>query len=59
MIVLSGRAKLRFEDEAEAWAMKVGDYILIPARKRHRVDWTSENEPTLWLAIFFGADERS
>jgi cupin 2 domain-containing protein len=57
VIVLSGSAKLRFEDEAEARPMKTGDYVLIPAKKRHHVDWTSETEPTVWLAVHFSAEE--
>ena len=53
--VLSGSARLRFEDEAEARLLSTGDYMFIPARKRHRVDWTSEDEPTVWLAVHIEA----
>ena len=28
-----------------------GDWIHIPARARHRVEWTDTAEPTLWLAV--------
>jgi cupin 2 domain-containing protein len=56
VMVLSGSAGLRFEDETEARQLKAGDYLLIPARKRHRVDWTSEVEPTIWLAVHFSAE---
>jgi cupin 2 domain-containing protein len=56
VMVLSGSAGLRFEDEGEARQLKAGDYLLIPATKRHRVDWTSEAEPTIWLALHFGAE---
>jgi len=59
VIVLAGRAKLRFEDEAEARMLIPGNYVFIPARKRHRVEWTSETEPTVWLAVNFGADRRT
>jgi cupin 2 domain-containing protein len=58
VIVWSGCAKLRFEDEAEARLMKGGDYVFIPAKKRHRVDWTSGTEPTVWLAVHFYAEEQ-
>ena len=57
VIVLAGSAELRFEDEAEARLLKVGDYVFIPAGKRHRVDWTSGTQPTVWLAVHFGAAE--
>lgn len=53
--VLSGSARLRFEDESEARQLSAGDYIFIPARKRHRVDWTSEDGPTVWLAVHIEA----
>ena len=47
--VLSGAARLRFEDET--LEMKPGDYVNIPAHKRHRIDWTTQDEPTVWLAV--------
>ncbi len=53
VIVLKGSARLRFEDEAGARAMAAGDYVFIPAGKRHRVEWTSAQEPTVWLAVHF------
>jgi cupin 2 domain-containing protein len=59
--LLAGAARLRFENEAQARGLSAGDYVLIPAHARHRVDWTSENPPALWLAVHFepGAEERS
>ena len=47
VVVLKGTAKLRFEDETVA--MGPGDFIAIPAHKRHRVEWTMPDEPTVWL----------
>ena len=52
VVVLSGAAKLRFEDGTVE--MKPGDYINIPAHKRHRVEWTTPDEPTVWLAVHYG-----
>jgi cupin 2 domain-containing protein len=52
VVVLKGAARLRFEDESIE--MKPGDSINIPAHRRHRVDWTTPDEPTIWLAIFYG-----
>jgi cupin 2 domain-containing protein len=49
--VLAGRALLRFEDEAAAVAMAPGDHLTIAAHRRHRVEWTSPDEPTVWLAL--------
>lgn len=56
VIVLQGEAVLTFDD-GESLEMKPGDYILIPAHRKHRVDWTKLDEPTIWLAIFW-ADPR-
>jgi cupin 2 domain-containing protein len=53
VIVLKGGAGLRFEDEPGERAMAAGDYIFIPARKRHRVEWTNPSEPTVWVAVHF------
>jgi cupin 2 domain-containing protein len=53
VIVLRGSAILRFEDEPATCALGAGDYVFIPARKRHRVDWTDPQQPTVWLAVHF------
>ena len=53
VMVLQGAAKLQFEDRVAE--LKVGDWINIPAHQRHRVEWTSPDEPTVWLAVFYGA----
>jgi cupin 2 domain-containing protein len=52
VIVLKGAARLRFEDEIVE--MTPGDFINIPAHKRHRVEWTTPDEPTIWLAAHYG-----
>jgi cupin 2 domain-containing protein len=31
--------------------MKVGDFIDIPAHKKHQVDWTTPDEATVWLGV--------
>lgn len=49
VIVLKGAARLQFEDGMVE--MKVGDFINIPAFKKHRVDWTTPDEPTVWLGV--------
>jgi cupin 2 domain-containing protein len=51
--VLSGEALLRFKNEAEAIHLKLGDNVLIPPHVKHRVEWTSPDEPTIWLAVFY------
>lgn len=53
VVVLRGAARLRFEREAELVSLRPGDYVLIPAHCRHRVEWTDPREPTVWLALHF------
>ena len=53
VVVLKGAAKLLFEGEDRPVEMKPGDHINIPAHKKHRVEWTTTEEPTIWLALFF------
>ena len=52
VIVLKGAARLQFEDGMVE--MKPGDFINIPAFKKHRVDWTTQDEPTVWLGVRYG-----
>ncbi len=51
--VLRGAARLRFEQPDRSVELRAGDWIEIAAHQRHRVDWTTPDEPTLWLALFF------
>ncbi len=53
VVVLRGRAGLEFEDRDELVEMRAGDWISIPAHERHRVAWTSTDEPTVWLAVHY------
>ena len=51
--VLRGEAELSFDDDDPAIHLRAGDHIHIPAHRRHRVEWTSADEPTVWLAVFY------
>ncbi len=53
VMVVKGRAMLRFEGESTAITLGPGDHILIPAHKKHRVEETSGQEETIWLALHF------
>jgi cupin 2 domain-containing protein len=55
VVVLRGAARLRFEDEDDVIELEPGDSVNIPAHKKHRVDWTTPDEPTVWLAVFYEA----
>ena len=51
ILLLEGFAILEFENrEVE---LKKGDCINIKAKQKHRVKFTSLNEPTIWFAVFY------
>lgn len=52
VIVMQGGGKLEFED-GDTLELQVGDYVAIPAHRRHRVAWTDPNIETIWLAVFY------
>jgi cupin 2 domain-containing protein len=51
--LMSGRAHLRFEGDAADTALKPGDHLIIPPHRRHRVEWTDPEQPTVWLALHY------
>lgn len=53
VLLVSGEAELLFEDDNESVRLEEGDYLVIPARKRHRVAWTAPDRETVWLAVHF------
>jgi cupin 2 domain-containing protein len=52
VIVLKGEAILSFADSSSV-TLKAGDYINIPAHKKHKVTWTSPDAETIWLAVHY------
>ncbi len=52
VVLLKGKAILKFEDNQEI-TLNSGDYILIEPHRKHRVEWTTPDEESIWLAIFF------
>lgn len=51
VILLSGAALLRFEDEPDARRLAPGDWLHIAAHRRHRLEWTEAAPATVWLAV--------
>ena len=51
VMVVSGAAGLRIEGEGAVRRLGPGDYVVIPANVRHRVEWTAADQPTVWLAV--------
>ncbi len=53
VILLRGSAGLLLEGEKKETVMGPGDYVHIPAHKRHRVEWTDRKQKTVWLALHY------
>lgn len=52
IMVLQGKALLAFEGEPSIY-LHSGDYLNIPAHKKHKVQWTDTNVETVWLAVHY------
>jgi cupin 2 domain-containing protein len=52
VMVLTGAARLRVGNELVE--MTPGDWVHLPAHVKHRVEWTTPAEPTVWLAVHYG-----
>ncbi len=50
VILLQGEATLLYSDNSRIH-LTAGDYLLIKAHQKHRVEYTSFNPPCIWLAI--------
>lgn len=51
VMVLQGEGRIRLEEPEQDLVLQRGDWIEIPPMVRHRVEATSENEDTIWLAV--------
>jgi cupin 2 domain-containing protein len=56
VLLLAGAARLQWDDGFVD--LKPGDFINIPAHRRHRVDWTAPDGLTIWLAVFYSSEEK-
>jgi len=52
VILLQGEASLEFENQ-EPLKLCAGDYVLIPAGQKHRVNYTSSLPLCIWLAVHY------
>lgn len=59
VLLLAGAARLEIDDNGQRKMHELhpGDHCLLPAHMKHRVDWTSPDEPTVWLAVWWPARE--
>lgn len=49
--LLSGQARLRFENPPEEIDLTPGDCVIIPRGRRHRVEWTEPDRPSVWVTL--------
>jgi cupin 2 domain-containing protein len=56
VLVVAGAARLRIESEGRDRELAEGDWLLLPAHCRHRVNWTQNEPPTIWLAVHFSSE---
>lgn len=50
VILLQGEAEISYADDTRI-KLKAGDYLMIPAHQKHRVEYTSNEAPCIWLAV--------
>ena len=53
VILLKGRARLRFKNPDMEVELFPGDHMDIPAHQLHRVEWTHPDEQSVWLALHY------
>jgi cupin 2 domain-containing protein len=53
VVLIAGEAKLLVDGELSARVLQPGDWNLIRAGVRHRVEWTSNDPPAVWLALHY------
>jgi len=52
VLLVQGAARLAFADGDDV-RLGPGDWLLIPAHRKHRVAWTDPEAETVWLAVHY------
>jgi cupin 2 domain-containing protein len=52
VILLQGTATIEFEND-RLEELIAGDYLYLPSSTKHRVSFTSQEPPCIWLAVYF------
>lgn len=52
VMLVQGEARLGWED-GRRQDLKAGDCLLIRAHEKHRVEYTSQEPPCIWLAVHY------
>ena len=50
VLLVKGHAVLEFED-GDSLSLESGEYAMLPAGRKHRIASSSEERPTIWLAL--------
>lgn len=53
VLLVQGEAILKLSEQRQLIKLQAGDYLLIPAGCKHRVEWTRPEIDNIWLAIHF------
>jgi cupin 2 domain-containing protein len=53
VILLQGEAEIEYENNDKI-RLFAGDYVFIPANKKHRVIYTSSEPMCIWIAVHWG-----
>jgi cupin 2 domain-containing protein len=51
VLLVAGSAGLWVEGQEGVLTLRPGDHVLLPAHRRHRVEWTDPHRDTVWLAV--------
>lgn len=51
VLLVQGEALVQLEGELKPCRLVPGQWIMLPARRRHRVEWTMPEQETVWLAL--------
>jgi len=57
VVVLRGRARLRIDGEPTPRDLLPGHHVSLRAHVRHRIEWTDDLGPTVWLAVHYRVAE--
>jgi cupin 2 domain-containing protein len=59
VVLLAGSAGLRIDGVERLIELKPGDALLLPAHRKHRVEWTDAKLDAIWLAVHvIASDEK-
>ena len=56
LTLLKGSARMRLDDPEEWIELSVGDQLMLPAGRRHRVERTDADPGTVWLALYWNGN---